>query len=232
MTGKLHLVSHHLCPYVQRAVIVLTEKEIEHERTYIDLSNKPDWFTVLSPTGKVPLLQTETGIVFESQVIAEYLDEITPGSLHPRQSFERARHRSWIEFGSQTLDRIGRFYNAPDAETFETRRRELAEAFCRIDGEIAGPYFSGESFHMIDGVWGTIFRYLDVFDAISDFGLLNDAGAVTEWRGAVGARKTVREAVPEGYHNRLMTFLNARHSYLSSLVGVDMPAGVHAAAAG
>ena len=38
----LRLVSHHLCPYVQRAVIVLTEKDIPHGRTYIDLADKPD----------------------------------------------------------------------------------------------------------------------------------------------------------------------------------------------
>lgn len=69
---KYHLISHHLCPYVQRAVIVLSEKNIEHERTYIDLADKPNWFLKLSPLGKVPLLQTEEANLFESQGIAEY----------------------------------------------------------------------------------------------------------------------------------------------------------------
>ena len=41
---KLQLVSHDLCPYVQRAAIALTEKGVAFERTYVDLAAKPDWF--------------------------------------------------------------------------------------------------------------------------------------------------------------------------------------------
>ena len=115
----LHLISHHLCPYVQRAVIVLTEKDIPHEQTYIDLANKPDWFVTLSPLGRVPVLKTGRATVFESQVIAEYLDEVTPGLLHPADPLEKARHRSWIEFGSETLNALGAFYNARSADAFE-----------------------------------------------------------------------------------------------------------------
>ena len=44
MTPKLTLISHKLCPYVQRAVIALTEKGVPFERIDIDLANKPDWF--------------------------------------------------------------------------------------------------------------------------------------------------------------------------------------------
>ena len=57
--SELHLISHHLCPYVQRAVIVLDEKNIPHRRTYIDLADKPAWFAALSPLGRVPVLQAE-----------------------------------------------------------------------------------------------------------------------------------------------------------------------------
>jgi glutathione S-transferase len=112
---RLELISHHLCPYVQRAVITLLEKEIPCDRTYIDLANKPDWFQPLSPSGKVPLLKvshaTHDDILFESAVICEYLDEITPGSLHPAEPLERAKHRAWIEFGSGILSTIVGLYN-------------------------------------------------------------------------------------------------------------------------
>jgi glutathione S-transferase len=49
---KLLLISHPLCPYVQRAVISLTEKEIAFERVDLDLANKPEWFKAISPLGK------------------------------------------------------------------------------------------------------------------------------------------------------------------------------------
>src|SRR6185436_17939104 len=55
--ATLTLVSHHLCPYVQRAAISLAEKHVDFERIYVDLSNKPEWFKELSPLGKVPLLR-------------------------------------------------------------------------------------------------------------------------------------------------------------------------------
>src|SRR4051812_5197531 len=56
MERALTLISHHLCPYVQRAAIALAEKEVPFERVWIDLAAKPDWFTKISPLGKVPVL--------------------------------------------------------------------------------------------------------------------------------------------------------------------------------
>ena len=218
--SNLHLISHHLCPYVQRAVIVLSEKNIPHERTYIDLANKPDWFQTLSPLGRVPVLQTNGAVLFESQVIAEYLDEVTPGSLHPTDPLDKARHRSWIEFGSETLNAIGGFYNASDAATFEEKRTVLRRKFEQIEREIAGPFFAGEAFHVIDGVWGTIFRYFDVFDRITDFGAMTDLDNVQAWRMTLAQRPSIVNAAPEGYPERLEHFLlRNRKSYLSRLIG-------------
>ncbi len=111
MHADLKLVSHDLCPYVQRAAIALDEKGVPFERINVDLANKPDWFTTLSPLGKVPLLKVERregseAVLFESAVILECLEETLPGPLHPDDPLVRARHRSWIEFGSACLGAI------------------------------------------------------------------------------------------------------------------------------
>src|SRR5512143_528618 len=55
-SAKPHLVSFKLCPFVQRSVIMLKEKHVDFDITYIDLDNPPDWFKAISPFGKVPLL--------------------------------------------------------------------------------------------------------------------------------------------------------------------------------
>jgi glutathione S-transferase len=60
-----HLISHDLCPYVQRAVITLCEKGVSFERTYVDLANKPDWFLAISPLGKTPVLKIGDEVLFE-----------------------------------------------------------------------------------------------------------------------------------------------------------------------
>lgn len=56
-TTPITLVSFALCPYVQRAAIVLAEKNVPFTRIDVDLDDKPDWFRAISPLGKVPLLQ-------------------------------------------------------------------------------------------------------------------------------------------------------------------------------
>jgi len=216
--SDLHLISHHLCPYVQRAVIVLLEKNIQHERTYIDLANKPDWFAGVSPLGRVPILQTLGTSLFESQVIVEYLDETTPGSLHPDDPLEKARHRSWIDFGSETLAAIGALYQAGDEITFNEKCIILQEKFNRIETEIEGPYFAGDQFYMIDGVWGTIFRYFDVFDDITNLDCMTDLTKLGAWRNALGARASIKNAVIDGYNSRLAVFLLNKNSYISTLM--------------
>src|SRR5258708_39101043 len=100
MAATLKLISHKLCPYVQRAVIALTEKGTPFERIDIDLANKPEWFLKLSPLGKTPVLLVGEVAIFESAVLLEYLEETHPYQLHPADPLLRAEHRSLIEFGS------------------------------------------------------------------------------------------------------------------------------------
>src|SRR3977135_3205239 len=113
MTAQLKLISHKRCPYVQRAVIALSEKGVPFEQIDIDLANKPDWFLAISPLGKTPVLQVGDKAIFESAVILEYLEEPQPKPLHPADPLTRAEHRGWIEFGSTVLNEIAGFYAAP-----------------------------------------------------------------------------------------------------------------------
>jgi glutathione S-transferase len=216
---KLELISHHLCPCVQRAVITLLEKDIPHERTYIDLANKPDWFRSVSPLGKVPLLRVDGEVLFESAVICEYLDEITPGSLHPIDPLQKAKHRSWIEFGSSILNSIVGFYNAPNQETFTAKCAELTHKFLWIEPHLSDlGYFAGEKFSLVDAVYAPIFRYFEVFNAISELSIFTDTPKINHWRQRLQTRTSIQKAVTEDYEQRLLIFLKQRDSYLSTLI--------------
>jgi glutathione S-transferase len=195
MTAALTLVSHALCPYVQRAAIVLTEKGIAFERRDIDLANKPDWFLKISPLGKTPALLVGDEAIFESAVICEYLDDTVPPRLHPRDPLERARHRAWMEFGSALLNTIAAFYNASDDDALRSRAREIRTRFEQLEATLgAGPYFNGENFSIVDAVFGPVFRYFDVFDAIGDFGFFAGLTKLSAWRAALAQRASVRAA--------------------------------------
>ena len=229
---KLTLVSHHLCPYVQRAAIVLAEKGVPFERVDIDLANKPDWFVKISPLGKVPLLRVQSddggkeAILFESAVICEYLDESQPGArLHPEDALERAQHRAWMEFGSAVLGDIWGLETATEAEAFETKRAAATAKFERIEAALGdGPWFEGGRFSMVDAVFGPVFRYFDVIDEIADLGVFARAPKVRAWRAALAARPSVRNAVGADYNDRLRVFLKDKNAYLLRLKPVGAAA--------
>jgi glutathione S-transferase len=130
---NLKLISHRLCPYVQRAVIALTEKAVPFERIDIDLSNKPDWFLRVSPLGKTPVLLVGDTAIFESAVILEYLEETQSPALHPADALARAEHRGWIEFGSAILNDIAGLYSARDEAAFNAKVTALRDKFMRIE---------------------------------------------------------------------------------------------------
>jgi glutathione S-transferase len=215
----LTLVSHHLCPYVQRAAIALAEKGVAYDRVNVDLANKPDWFKALSPLGKTPVLQVGGTAIFESAVILEYLEETQPDPLHPRDPLRRAEHRSLIEFGSAILNDIWAFYSAPDANAFEAKRKQLAERFAWLERRlVAAPWFDGETFSLVDAVFAPVFRYFDAFDRIGDFGILTGLERMNRWRRNLAARPSVQTAVTADYDARLRQFLLARGSHLSRLM--------------
>lgn len=218
------LVSHALCPYVQRAAITLAEKRVQFRRIDIDLADKPDWFRAISPLGRVPLLRVGDAVLFESAVIVEYLEEVTGHPMHPADPLDRARHRAWIEMASATLDAIAGFYAAPDAGAFEARRRALADRLARLETGLGdGPYFSGGAFRLVDAAWAPVFRYLDCFETIGDFGLVDGLARVAAYRAVLAERASVRNAVAADYPERLADFLRRRGSHLSRLMAAAQP---------
>lgn len=228
---SLHLISHALCPYVQRAAISLTEKGVTFERTDIDLSNKPDWFLAISPLGKTPVLVVDGTPIFESAVILEYLEDTQPHALHPHDALDRARHRAWIEFGSAVLNDIAGFYSAPNEKALEEKVAALRAKFLRLDAELGeGPWFDGHRFSLVDVVFGPVFRYFNVFEEIGAFGILTDLPKIDRWRQALCSRDSVEKAVGEDYPSLLRAFLLRRNSYLSSLMRTNE--GRHRATAG
>lgn len=227
---RFHLVSHVLCPYVQRSVITLEEKGIQYTRSDIDLANKPQWFLDKSPMGKVPILMVDedSRALFESAVICEYLDEVTSSSLNPTDILTKAYHRAWIEFGSSILNDIGALYNAKTEAAFNDSIKQLIKKFSQIEQELNAKedmieskpnrYFAGNVFHMIDAVYGPIFRYFDVFEDFINVRIFETLPKCQLWRESLALRPSVQNAVSEDYPERLKAFVINRQSYMSELL--------------
>jgi glutathione S-transferase len=223
MTAKLTLISHKLCPYVQRAVIALNEKGVPFERVDIDLANKPDWFLKLSPLGKVPVLlvrgdQGEVAL-FESNVICEYIEDTQGGAkLHPQDPLQRAQHRAWMEFGSTILGELWGLETTGDAAVFEAKRVAVAAKFARVEETLgAGPFFAGEKSSLVDAVFAPIFRYFDVFDQLIDLSIFAETPKVRAWRVELARRESVRNAVGADYPQLLHAFLVRHNAHMLKL---------------
>lgn len=220
---RFRLISHKLCPYVQRAVIVATEKKIPFERVDIDLAHKPDWFLAVSPTGKVPVLEVtdEDGhsrILFESAVIAEYLDEISGDRLLPSDPLDRARERAWVELASTLLNDIGQLYSAPTPPAFEAARLTIERRLAHLEPEIAGHWFAGPRFGLVDAAFGPAFRYLDIFERRTGLSIANRLQRVDDWSKSLAERPSVAGAVSAEYEELLVGFVLAKKSHLGKLL--------------
>ena len=216
---KLTLISHHLCPFVQRAAIALNEKGVEFERKNIDLNNKPDWFLKLSPLGKVPILNVDDEtVLFESSVIAQYVNEITGGDLLSADTAEKYRQLAWMEFASEVIGSVGQLYNANGNGTFNRAKSVLEDKFGRVEEALGdGPWFSGKDFSLVDAAFAPVFRYFDLIDELTGIDFFANTPKVAAWRKALQQRPSVIGAVGSDYPERLLAFFANRKSVIGRL---------------
>jgi glutathione S-transferase len=219
---RFKLISFKLCPYVQRAAIVLAEKHVPFERIDIDLANKPDWFLKLSPLGKVPVLVVDQDgvetVLFESAVIAEYLDEVLEPRLHPADPLEKARHRAWIEFASATLVDIYGLYTGDEA-TFAVKLEAIGDKFDRLESILGpGPYFAGDRFSLVDATFAPVFRYFEIFDRLLADSPFDSRPKLAKWRNALAERPSVAAAVASDYGPELLRYVRQKGGHMGQLV--------------
>jgi glutathione S-transferase len=91
------LYSGTTCPFSHRCRFVLFEKGMDFEIRDVDLYNKPEDIAVMNPYGQVPILVERDLILYESNIINEYIDERFPHpQLMPGDPVARARVRLFL----------------------------------------------------------------------------------------------------------------------------------------
>ncbi len=219
-TNTLELISFKICPFVQRSVIALNEKGVEFDVTYIDLANTPDWFQAISPMGKVPVLKTNGTAIFESMVIAEYLDEVYLPRLHPDDVVEKARHRSWIEYSSELIMKQYNLFIAPDEATFMKHKEEFAVQLDVLNNELSeqGPMFSGNDFKLIDAAYAPIFMRIELLQEFYDLKLYETDSRLDRWSKALMQKKSIQESVSDDFSSAFMEYFNVEEYFIHHLL--------------
>ena len=225
----LHLISFPLCPFVQRSVITLKHKNIPFERTYLDPKALPDWFLEKSPTGKVPLLIVDQDtLVFESAVINEYLDEISPPPLMPGDPLARAQERAWIAFASEMISAEYRWMTAATEEAFGQARDEAAKGLQQIEKRCrAAPCFSGPAFTLLDATVAPVLMRYDLLRDPDSPWQPEQYPNLARWWKHIGAMPAVQGSVPEDFRERLTRFLNAQEGFAGPRLAAALAARGH-----
>ncbi|MEK8088932.1 glutathione S-transferase N-terminal domain-containing protein [Thermithiobacillus plumbiphilus] len=142
------LYSASLCPYAQRVRIVLEEKAMEHQVIEVNLKSKPEDLAELNPYNQVPTLVDRELVLYESNIINEYLDERFPHPpLMPVDPVSRAKARL-------LMLRVDRDWFRPlfDQEALSDRaRQKLRDELTAISVIFGGQRFLlGEEFSLVD----------------------------------------------------------------------------------
>ena len=208
---------------MQRAVIVLRAKNVEFDVTYINLREKPDWFLKISPHGKVPVLQVDGQPLFESNAIAEYLDEVTEPRLHPEDPFKRARNRAWTDFVPDFSKALNGIYYTKTREAMEEGLKAAPARVARLEEAIAqergndGPYFNGDKLCLVDAAYAPFLQRFEYADRTLQTGLLKAFPLVQAWSDALLANQTVAGAVYEKFEEEFAANLKRREFYITTL---------------
>lgn len=212
----IRIISFKICPFVQRVTALLEAKEMEYRVDYISLKDKPEWFLALSPTGQVPVLVTEGGeALFESDAIAEYLDEIAP-PLEPGISPEaRARNRAWSYQASKHYLAQCSAQRSGDAEALEARSAPLRKAFARAEEALgAGPFFNGERLGNVDIAWLVLLHRAAIIRARAGYDFLAGFPKVQAWQRALLATGLAERSVAEDFEAAFAGFYLSEETYL------------------
>lgn len=148
------LYSGTTCPFSQRCRLVLFEKGMDFEIRDVDMFNKPEDISVMNPYGQVPILVERDLILYESNIINEYIDERFPHpQLMPADPVQRARVRLFLHnFEKELFTHVATLENNKGKTTLHDKaRQEIRDRLTQLSPIFTNhKYMMGEEFSMLD----------------------------------------------------------------------------------
>ena len=219
----MKIVSFKICPFVQRVTAMLEAKDVSYDVEYIQLSNKPQWFLDLSPNAQVPILVTKDGtVLFESDAIVEYIDEITPllqAGLTPEQ---RAINRAWSYQASKNYLVQCSTMRSVDKETFDERMSKLDSLFQKTELRLNDdPFFSGETLGNVDIAWLPLLHRAAIVEDHSGYDMLAPYPRLKTWQEALRTTGLMQSSVPDDFDEKFSEFYLSARTWLGRGAPLD-----------
>ena len=197
-------------------------KKVEFEVTYVNLRDKPDWFLEISPHGKVPVLKVDDEILFESNAIAEFLDETVEPQLHPKDAIKRARNRAWTDFAPDFSSALNKIGYAKTREAMEEGLAAAPKVFSRLEKALTdergndGPYFNGDKLCLVDAAYAPFLQRFAIVESVLQTGVLKDFPLLQAWSDALLGNETISGAVPDNFPEEFNGNHQRRETYVWS----------------
>src|SRR5262245_57742611 len=224
MASRYMLCSFKTCPWVQRAAIVLRAKKIDYDINYIDRDNRPDWFLKISPHSKVPVVVIDgKEALFESNAIAEYLDETANPRLHPEDALARARNRAWTDYVPTFASAISGAMYSDSEDEFAAKAAKIAGPFGKLEEALAkrgnpGPYFNGPKFSLVDAAYAPFLQRYTFMDRLHPAGIIEKFPLLAAWRDTLLAAQAVKASTVSNIEAVWQENLILRKRWLSKFV--------------
>lgn len=156
------------CPFSHRCRFVLYEKGMDFEIKDVDIFNKPEDLALMNPYNQVPVLVERDLILYESNIINEYIDERFPHpQLMPGDPVMRGHGRLVLHRLERELFSHVRVMESLDASTKEQNkaREAIAQGLTMLAPSFnKGKYIIGDNFSMIDVALAPLLWRLDHYD--------------------------------------------------------------------
>jgi glutathione S-transferase len=220
---KYLLVSFETCPWVQRAAIVLREKNVPFEFRHIQPDNRPDWFLAISPHKKVPVLRIDDSVsLFESNAIVEYLDETIAPRLHPEDPVVRAVNRAWTDYLPTFATAVtGTAYAETEADYLKAAAN-IPVAFDRLEKALVkqsdGPFFNGAKYSLVDAAYAPFLQRYFFLDRIKRIGEIEKYPRLNAWAATLLARPSTHSFPPADFEAKYRENLRRRKNYAAQFV--------------
>ncbi len=216
----LTLVGLNVCPFVQRARILLTAARIDYEQIWVDVYGSPPALVKeLNPLGKVPILRAGSEAVFDSSVILDYIDELSGGRFNQGESLLRAQRRSWVAFASSLHDSIRTFFSTNAADQFDASRNEIRSRLRAVEERaVIRLRHHDNTLSIVDAAFAPVFVLLALLEKFGDWRFLEGCPQVQAWKDELLAHDAVRQAVHPEYSSLMEAFLRRKSSHLSALM--------------
>jgi glutathione S-transferase len=221
--AKYLLVSFKTCPWVQRAAIVLREKKIDFEFRHIEPDNRPDWFLAISPHKKVPVLRVDDSVsLFESNAIAEYLDETVSPRLHPTDPVERAVNRAWTDYVPTVAETVTGAAYADNEADYQKAVDKIPVPFERLERALTkqgnGPLFNGERYSLVDAAYTPFLQRYFFLDRIKRIGQIDKFPRLNAWAETLMKRRSTHSFPSDEFETMYRQNVKRRAKWISQFV--------------